>query len=222
MNFPEFQTPDPGPATVGIQQDPKQFTDFIRSLGRNLRRQKRFGFWLCPWLLFICGPLYGIDRGRRLDELSHTSWTYTEGAPGEVHALSMRLYPPAWGVGRRSIRDFELDGYRIPAGTNFFLLPWVTQRDARFFPEPERFAPERWRDDPIRNGKLPRFAYFPFGGGPRVCVGAGFAMMEATLLLATITQRFRLTLELGQVIEPLFSVTLRPKSGMRMVLNERT
>lgn len=135
---------------------------------------------------------------------------------------SMRLYPPAWGVGRRAIRDFDLDGYRIPAGTNFFLLPWITQRDARFFPEPERFEPERWRDDPIRNGKLPRFAYFPFGGGPRVCVGAGFAMMEATLLLATIAQRFRLTLELGQVIDPLFSVTLRPKSGMRMVLHERT
>jgi cytochrome P450 len=134
---------------------------------------------------------------------------------------SMRLFPPAWGVGRRAIRDFELDGYRIPAGTSFFLLQWITQRDARFFPEPERFEPERWRDDPIRNGKLPRFAYFPFGGGPRVCVGAGFAMMEATLLLATIAQRFRLTLEPGQAIELLFSVTLRPKSGMRMVLHQR-
>jgi len=134
---------------------------------------------------------------------------------------SMRLYPPAWGVGRRAIRDFELDGYHIPAGTNFFLLQWVTQRDARFFVEPERFEPERWRDDPIRNGKLPRFSYFPFGGGPRVCVGAGFAMMEVTLLLAMIAQRFRLALEPGQTIEPLFSVTLRPKSGMRMVLHER-
>jgi cytochrome P450 len=134
---------------------------------------------------------------------------------------SLRLYPPAWSVGRRAIREFELDGYRIPAGTNFFLLQWITQRDARFFPDPERFEPERWRDDPIRNGKLPRFAYFPFGGGPRVCVGAGFAMMEATLLLATIAQRFRLTLEPRQRIEPLFSVTLRPKSGMRMILHER-
>jgi len=135
---------------------------------------------------------------------------------------SMRLYPPAWGVGRRAIRDYELDGYRIPAGTNFFLLQWITQRDARFFPDPERFEPERWREDPIRNGKLPRFAYFPFGGGPRVCVGAGFAMMEATLLLATIAQRFRLALVPDQRIEPLFSVTLRPKYGMRMVLHERS
>ena len=135
---------------------------------------------------------------------------------------SMRLYPPAWGVGRRAIHDFELDGYRIPARTNFFLLQWITQRDARFFPDPERFDPERWRNDPIRSGKLPRFAYFPFGGGPRVCVGAGFAMMEATLLLATIAQRFRLTLAPNQSIEPLFSVTLRPKNGLRMHLHPRT
>ena len=134
---------------------------------------------------------------------------------------SMRIYPPAWGVGRRAIREFGLDGYRIPAGTNIFLLQWVTQRDARFFPDPLRFKPERWRNDPIRSGKLPRFSYFPFGGGPRVCVGAGFAMMEATLLLATIAQRFRFELAPKQVIEPLFSVTLRPKNGIRMILHER-
>jgi cytochrome P450 len=133
----------------------------------------------------------------------------------------MRLYPPAWGVGRRAIGDFEIDGYTIPAGTNFFLLQWVTQRDPRFFLDPERFDPERWRNDPIRTGKLPRFAYFPFGGGPRVCIGAAFAMMEATLLLAAIAQRFRLTLAPGQTIEPLFSVTLRPKNGLRMQLHAR-
>jgi cytochrome P450 len=134
---------------------------------------------------------------------------------------SMRLYPPAWGVGRRAIHDFELDGYRIPARTNFFLLQWVTQRDSRFYRDPEHFDPERWRHDPIRTGKIPRFAYFPFGGGPRVCVGAGFAMMEAALLLATIAQRFRLALVPNQQIEPLFSVTLRPKNGLRMHLHAR-
>jgi cytochrome P450 len=135
---------------------------------------------------------------------------------------SMRLYPPAWGVGRRAIHDFELNGYRIPARTNIFLLQWVTQRDPRFYRDPERFDPERWRNDPIRTGKIPRFAYFPFGGGPRVCVGAGFAMMEAALLLATIAQRFRLTQAPNQQIEPLFSVTLRPKNGLRMHLHART
>jgi cytochrome P450 len=134
---------------------------------------------------------------------------------------AMRLYPPAWGIGRRAIHDFELGGYFIPAGTNVFLLQWITQRDARFFPEPERFEPERWREDPTRSGKLPRFAYFPFGGGPRVCVGAGFAMMEATLLLATFAQRFRFELAAGQNVEPLFSVTLRPKHGIRMILHRR-
>jgi len=134
---------------------------------------------------------------------------------------SMRLYPPAWGVGRRALQDFELNGYRIPAGTNIFLLQWVTHRDPRFFPDPERFDPERWRDDPIRRGKLPRFAYFPFGGGPRVCIGAGFAMMEATLLLATLAQRFQLSLTPDARVEPLFSITLRPKHGLKMLLHRR-
>lgn len=134
---------------------------------------------------------------------------------------SMRLYPPAWGIGRRAIRDFELNGYRIPAGTNVFLLQWVTHRDPRFFPDPERFDPERWRDDPIRRGRLPRFAYFPFGGGPRVCIGAGFAMMEATLLLATLAQRFQLSLLPNSRVTPFFSITLRPKHGLKMLLRCR-
>jgi cytochrome P450 len=134
---------------------------------------------------------------------------------------SMRLYPPAWGVGRRALEDFEVGGYRIPAGTNVFMLQWVTHRDARFFPAPERFDPERWRDDPIRKGKIPRFAYFPFGGGPRVCIGAGFAMMEATLLLATIAQRYRFTLAPEAVVAPFFSITLRPKYGLPMLVHRR-
>ena len=134
---------------------------------------------------------------------------------------SMRLYPPAWGIGRRALEDFEVGGYRIPAGTNVFIMQWVTQRDARFFPDPERFDPERWRDDPIRKGRIPRFAYFPFGGGPRVCIGAGFAMMEATLLLATIAQRYRFTLAPEAVVTPFFSITLRPKYGLPMQAHRR-
>lgn len=135
---------------------------------------------------------------------------------------SMRLYPPAWGIGRRALSDFELGGYGIPAGTNVFIMQWVTQRDARFFPEPLRFDPERWREDPIRRGKIPRFAYFPFGGGPRVCIGAGFAMMEATLLLATIAQRYRFSLAAEAKVAPLFSVTLRPKYGLPMIVHRRS
>jgi cytochrome P450 len=135
---------------------------------------------------------------------------------------SMRLYPPAWGIGRRAIQGFELGGYYLPAGTNVFLLQWITQRDARFFPEPQRFDPERWRNDPIRRGSLPRFAYFPFGGGPRVCIGAGFAMMEAILLLAAIVQRFRLSPVPSHRVEMHPFVTLRPKHGIQMILRQRS
>lgn len=134
---------------------------------------------------------------------------------------SMRLYPPVWGFSRRALRPFEVSGYQLPVGTNVFLMPWVTHRDARFFPEPERFDPLRWREDPIRSGKIPRFAYFPFGGGPRVCVGASFAMLEATLLLARLTQRFRFGVPPGQAPEIRPSVTLRTKSGIKVVLHKR-
>jgi len=99
------------------------------------------------------------------------------------------------------------------------LSQWLTHRDPRWFPEPERFAPDRWTEE--FEARLPRFAYFPFGGGPRVCIGAGFAMMEAILLLATLAKRFRLRLTPGQTIEPMPSITLRPKYGIRMELEAR-
>jgi cytochrome P450 len=134
---------------------------------------------------------------------------------------AMRLYPAVWGLGRRAIAECELGGYRIPAGTNIFMFQWLTQRDPRFFSEPERFDPERWRDDPVRAGKIPRFAYFPFGGGPRVCVGASFAMIEATLLLAMIQQKFHLDLVPGQRVEPVGTVTLRPKHGIHVTAHRR-
>ena len=134
---------------------------------------------------------------------------------------SMRLYPPVWGFSRQALRAFEVDGYQLPAGTNAFMMQWVTQRDPRFFPEPEKFDPLRWREDPVRSGKIPRFAYFPFGGGPRVCVGAAFAMLEATLLLARISQRFRFSVAPGERAEIHPSVTLRPKRGIKLVLHRR-
>src|SRR5215813_14026696 len=135
---------------------------------------------------------------------------------------TLRLYPAVWGIGRRAIAECELGGYRIPAGSNIFILQWRTQRDARFFPNPQRFDPERWAEDPVRSGKIPRFAYFPFGGGPRVCVGASFAMMEATLLLAMIQQKYKLASVPGHPIEVLASVTLRPKHGIKMIAKRRT
>jgi cytochrome P450 len=134
---------------------------------------------------------------------------------------SMRLYPPAWSVGRQALQPFEVNGYHLPAGMYIFISQWITQRDPRYFPDPERFDPERWRGDPIKNGKVPRFAYFPFGAGPRVCIGAGFAMMEATLLLAAMAQKFTMSLAPGHSVEPLASVTLRPKHGIKVVLRAR-
>ena len=134
---------------------------------------------------------------------------------------SMRLYPAVWGIGRRAIADCQIGGYRIAAGTNIFIFQSLTQRDPRFYSNPDAFDPERWRDDPVRSGKIPRFAYFPFGGGPRVCVGASFAMLEATLLLAMIQRRFHLELVPGHPVEPLPTVTLRPKHGIRVTMHSR-
>jgi cytochrome P450 len=180
------------------------------------------------WTWYLLGQNPAVDQALG-DELREV----LGGAPPTIADLprlpytemvvkeSMRLYPPAWGIGRRAINDFKLDGYRIPAGTNVFLMQWLTHRDARFFPDPERFDPLRWRDDPIRRGRIPRFAYFPFGGGPRVCIGTGFAMMEATLLLATIAQRYRFSLVPGQDVKPFFTITLRPRHGIKMLTHLR-
>jgi cytochrome P450 len=138
-----------------------------------------------------------------------------------VFKEAMRLYPAVWGIGRRAVNACDLGGYRVPAASNIFILQWRTQRDPRFFPDPERFDPERWREDPVRSGKIPRFAYFPFGGGSRVCVGAAFAMMEATLLLAMIQQKYHLEVVPGHPIEVFASVTLRPKYGIRVIPHRR-
>ena len=140
---------------------------------------------------------------------------YTE----RVIKESMRLYPPAWGLARTVIKEFEVGGYRIPAGANVVMSTWIMHRDPRYFPEPEKFDLDRWL--PERAQKLPKFAYFPFGGGPRQCIGAAFAMMEATLLLATIAQRFQFRAEPGHVVMPTPSFTLRPKQGIRMRLEKR-
>jgi cytochrome P450 len=140
---------------------------------------------------------------------------YTE----RVIKESMRLYPPAWGVARTVNKEFELGGYRIPRGANVVMSTWVMHRDPRYFPEPEKFDPERWLPETAQ--KLPKFAYFPFGGGPRQCIGAAFAMMEATILLATIAQRFQFCAEPGHVVTPSPSFTLRPKNGIRMRLEKR-
>ncbi len=140
---------------------------------------------------------------------------YSEAAVKE----SMRLYPPAWAVARTAIQGFDLAGYSIPRGANIVMSPWVMHRDARFFPDPLQFDPDRWVTKDQRD--LPRFAYFPFGAGPRQCIGASFAMMEAVLVLATIAQRFQFCPFRGQSTEPVASMTLRPKTGVWVELRIR-
>jgi cytochrome P450 len=133
---------------------------------------------------------------------------------------SMRLYPPAWTVSTRvAAQETVIGGYRVPAGSPVMVSQWVTQRDPRWFPEPERFSPERWADGP--EGRLPRFAYFPFGGGPRLCIGQSFALMEAALILATVAGRYRAEVVPGWTVTPQPSITLRPREGVRVTLRER-
>jgi cytochrome P450 len=126
----------------------------------------------------------------------------------------LRLYPPAPGVAREPLEDVTLAGYVVPRGSLISIDTYAMHRDPRFFHDPERFDPERfaagWED------RIPRYAYLPFGGGPRVCIGSGFALMEARLILATVAQRFRLTLEPNQDVRPIQLVTVRPRDGVRM------
>jgi cytochrome P450 len=141
--------------------------------------------------------------------------SYTE----MVLAEAMRLYPPAWTLGRRVLNDYPVGAYLIPANSIVLMSQWVMHHDSRFYPEPFRFEPERWR--PEQRESRPKFSYFPFGGGPRVCIGEQFAWMEGVLVIATIAQRWTLRLSPSQRVETKPMITLRPKYGMKMVLSER-
>jgi cytochrome P450 len=132
---------------------------------------------------------------------------------------SMRLYPPADVLGREAVTDCMVGEVRVPRGTNVFMSQWVMHRDGRYFRDPEAFDPARWTDEFERT--LPRFAYFPFGGGPRYCIGQTFAMSEATLVLATLCQHFQFAPDAAFKLELWPSITLRPRSGVRLLLHER-
>ncbi len=138
---------------------------------------------------------------------------------GSVFKETLRLYPPAWGIGRRALVDMELGGYAIPAGSIVAVSPWVVHRDSRWFPEPLRFSPERWLSE---DAARPKFTYFPFGGGARVCIGERFALAEGALLLATLGQRWRFRLEPGHRVETRPLITLRARYGMRMTADRRS
>jgi cytochrome P450 len=131
----------------------------------------------------------------------------------------MRLYPPAHTMAREAVADDELSGHRIPAGATVYIVPWLLHRHRNLWEQPERFDPERF--SPERSANRPRLAYMPFGAGPHICIGAAFAVTEASLILATVAQRFRLRLKPGHPVEPRGLITLRPRNGMAMILERR-
>jgi cytochrome P450 len=132
---------------------------------------------------------------------------------------ALRLYPPAWMFAREAIDDDELDGYRVPAGAKVMISPFITHRHAAYWENPAGFDPERFTSE--RSADRPRYAYFPFGGGPRRCIGEGFALMEATLVIGMVAQAYRLDLVPGRVVEPETVATLRPRDGVWVTLHPR-
>ena len=151
------------------------------------------------------GRLPGLEDMPRL--------TYTTAVLSE----SMRLFPPVWVVGRRAVEDVIIGDIAVPRRTIVIMSQYVVHRDARFWPEPERFLPERWLGE---TPERPKFAYFPFGGGSRVCIGESFAWAEGVLMLAVMAQRWRLEPVVGHPVEFNPTVTLRPKHGLRMIVGE--
>ncbi len=146
-----------------------------------------------------------------LPRLRYLDWVIKE---------ALRLYPPAWAISWRVPQeDLHINGYTFAKGKLLFISPYVVHRDARWFPDPEAFIPERWADDLEK--RIPRYAYFPFGGGPRICIGNSFALMEARLIVGAVAQRYRVMLDPAHRIIPEALITLRPKGRLPMRLSAR-
>jgi cytochrome P450 len=133
---------------------------------------------------------------------------YTEAVVTE----SMRVLPPVYAIGREAVEPCQVGGYEVSRGTTILMSQWVVHHDPQWYDEPEKFVPERWLGDLAQ--RLPKYAYFPFGGGPRICIGNTFALMETALVLATVAQRFRFTVAQGHPIVPWATFTLRPLQGI--------
>ncbi len=152
-------------------------------------------------------------RAPTMDDLQ--SLPYTE----QVVTEAMRLYPPVWGIFRDCKVADEIGGYPITPGTVVLLSPWVVHHDAQYYTEPEAFQPERW--DKASKQPIPRYAYFPFGGGQRLCIGNVFAMVEARLVFATLAQKWSFTRASQEPLELVPTITIRPKNGIHLVAHQR-
>jgi cytochrome P450 len=176
------------------------------------------------WLLLGQNPQAEARLHAEIDQVLNGRLPTLEDMPrleytAMVLAESMRLYPPAWAMGREALEDVSIGPYHLQKGTMIFFSQYIIQRDPRWFPEPDLFRPERHTAE--AKAARPRFAYFPFGGGARQCIGESFAWMEATLALATISQRWRLQLLPNQTIELQPKITLRPKPGIKAIPTRR-
>ncbi len=149
-----------------------------------------------------------VIAGRSVSFADVERLTYTR----KVLQEALRLYPPAWGYSRQALAEDSIGGYRVPAGSLAFIVPYVVHRRPHLWPDPERFDPERFTAE--RVASRPRFAYLPFGAGPRQCIGNQFAIVEATLILAMVSRHYRVRLAPGQHIQPKAFITLRPHPGI--------
>jgi len=151
-----------------------------------------------------------LPSGRDCDRLRYTRMVFAE---------SMRLYPPIWMMTRRAVRDMKINGLVIRNGSYVHLSPFVMHRDPRYFPDPERFDPDRWT--PEAAATRPKFSYFPFGGGPLQCIGEGFAWTQAILVISTLARGWQMRVVPGHRIELDPHITLRSRYGMPMILERR-
>lgn len=162
---------------------------------------------LAEWQRVLSG------RTPKADDLSKLPYT------DAVITEAMRVFPPVYLIGREATCDLELGGYRVKKGYTMFMSQWVNHRDPKYFPDPEAFRPERWQDGLAK--RIPKYAYYPFGGGQRICIGNTFALMEATVILAAVGQKYRFTLEPDAVIDVDPQITLLPRYGIPAKLVRR-
>jgi cytochrome P450 len=176
------------------------------------------------WYLLSQNPGVGEKLHKEVDQVLHGRLPTVEDIPNlsyteKVFAEALRVYPPVWVLGYQALRECQIGGYQIPKNGQIVMCQYLVHRDSRYYSDPEQFQPERWTSE--FKASRPRFAYFPFGGGPRQCIGEPFAWMEGVLLTATLAQKWKFNLKAGHPVELYPSITLRPKHGMKMVLEER-
>jgi cytochrome P450 len=174
------------------------------------------------WYLLAKNPVVVSRLRVELDQVLETRLPEFSDIPN-LHYTDMvikevlRLYPPIWGIPRQALQDCEIGGYRVPAGTSLTMSEWVMHRNPRYFDDPDEFKPERWENN--LDKKLSPFVYFPFGSGPRQCIGNSLAITEIVLIITMLAREFEFTLSPDHVITPWPSFTLYPRDGIKVIVN---